>query len=252
MILNYAKIYAAVLSVYKDCDIHSFPFSCKEVIAHYGYRLLTYHQAAEQNDELYEICRLYSEDAFLDRTNRLVLYNPHVPGDRPRFSQMHELGHIVLNHHGEDEEQEKEANMFAGMLLAPSMAIHYSRIRDASDLSTAFKISYDAATCALSQYYRWYEHILAYKMTALDKQMYQHFYDKEQNCFVWTRRECQVCHTGIVNSTYCICPSCRERPRSDSFIPVTYYRPRFWGMDPTQIEQEKAIIREENRWLYSI
>ena len=125
MILNYDKIYAAVLGVYKDCDIHSFPFSCKEVIAHYGYRLLTYHQAAGQKEELYEICRLYSEDAFLDRTNRLVLYNPHVPGERPRFSQMHELGHIILDHHGEDEEQEKEANMFAGMLLAPSMAIHY-------------------------------------------------------------------------------------------------------------------------------
>lgn len=152
--MNYEKVYAAVLDVYEYCQIRSFPFSCKEVFAHYGYRLMSYHEVSEQNPELYQMCTLYSEDAFMDRTNHLVLYNSSIPGQRPRFSQMHELGHIILGHEGEKEEQEKEANLFAGMVLTPSMAIHYSRLRNADDLAYAFQISYNAASCALSKYYR--------------------------------------------------------------------------------------------------
>lgn len=157
--MNYEKVYAAVLDVYEYCQIRSFPFSCKEVFAHYGYRLMSYHEVSEQNPELYQMCTLYSEDAFMDRTNHLVLYNSSIPGQRPRFSQMHELGHIILGHEGEKEEQEKEANLFAGMVLTPSMAIHYSRLRNADDLAYAFQISYNAASCALSKYYRWYNHV---------------------------------------------------------------------------------------------
>ena len=115
--MNYEKVYAAVLDVYEYCQIRSFPFSCKEVFAHYGYRLMSYHEVSEQNPELYQMCTLYSEDAFMDRTNHLVLYNSSIPGQRPRFSQMHELGHIILGHEGEKEEQEKEANLFAGMVF---------------------------------------------------------------------------------------------------------------------------------------
>ena len=94
--MNYEKVYAAVLNVYEDCQIRSFPFSCKEVLAHYGYRLMSYHEVSEQNPELYQMCTLYSEDAFMDRTNHLVLYNSSIPGQRPRFSQMHELGQIII------------------------------------------------------------------------------------------------------------------------------------------------------------
>lgn len=247
--MNYEKVYAAVLDVYEDCQIRSFPFSCKEVLAHYGYRLMSYHEVSEQNPELYQMCTLYSEDAFMDRTNHLVLYNSSILGQRPRFSQMHELGHIILGHEGEKEEQEKEANLFAGMILAPSMAIHYSRLRNADDLAYAFQISYDAASCALSKYYRWYNHVLAYKMSPLDKRMYRHFYNQDKKCFVWNRHECSTCHKALYNCPGQLCPSCQNPPLvNDPFI----LYPRFSSPDMIEAEQKIELRRQEYNWLYNI
>ena len=111
------------------------------------------------------------------------------------------------------EEQEKEANLFAGMVLTPSMAIHYSRLRNADDLAYAFQISYDAASCALSKYYRWYNHVLAYKMSPLDKRMYRHFYNQDKKCFVWNRHECSSCHKALYNCTCQLCLPVRIRHR---------------------------------------
>lgn len=244
--MNYTKIYTAVLKVYQDCDIHSFPFSCEDVISHYGYHLISYRQAAEQRKELYDICMLCSQDAFLDKNNHMILYNPHALSNRPRFSLMHELGHIILEHQGEDDEQEKEANMFAGMLLAPPMAVHYSRLREPDRISSAFEISYDAACCALNQYYRWYEYVLASKMSSQDKQMYRHFYDEEAKCFVWTRHTCNICHSTILNSPLKTCPSCPSK------VYVSYTPTYIPSKNMLHTVQNHTLRRAEQRWLYDV
>lgn len=245
--MNYEKIYSAVLDVYQKCQIYSFPFSCKDVLARYGYRLMSYHEIAKQNKELSQMCALYSEDAFMDRAHHLILYNSDVPGLRPRFTQMHELGHIVLAHEGEKEEQEKEANLFAGMILAPSMAIHYSHLRDPEDLSCAFQISYDAATCALRQYYRWYNHVLAHKMSSLDKQMYLHFYHPDKKCFVWNQHVCASCQEPLYNCTGLLCTDCQKQEEQKESV---IYYPDFFSHDIFEQEQDQILRKLEARWLY--
>ena len=145
--------------------------------------------------------------------------------------------------------QTKDANLFAGMVLTPSMAIHYSRLRNADDLAYAFQISYNAASCALSKYYRWYNHVLAYKMSPLDKRMYRHFYNQDKKCFVWNRHECSSCHKALYNCTCQLCPSCQNPPPVDN--PFILY-PRFSSQDMIEVEQKIELRRQEYNWLYNI
>ena len=50
----------------------------------------------------------------------LVYYDSKmIHGDRWQFSMAHELGHIVMRHHGHDPAEEDEADFFAAHLLLP-------------------------------------------------------------------------------------------------------------------------------------
>lgn len=54
--------------------------------------------------------------------NPLILINAGLPADRERFTLIHELGHLTM-HELPSEEQEAEANRFAGEFLAPAEEI---------------------------------------------------------------------------------------------------------------------------------
>lgn len=244
--MKYNDICIAVLEVFRECNIHSFPFRCSTLLEHYGYKIFSYSQIQEMNSELYDICVRYSDDAFHDQRNRLILYNQAMISTRIRFTLMHELGHVILKHHGESEQQESEANTFAGLILAPRMAIHYSRFRTAEDISSVFNISYEAAQCALRDYYQWYDHIQAYKMSSLDWDMYRHFYNEDQKRFVWNIRQCRRCRKTIYNSRFDLCPECDSyiQSRKQIVIPVPS------DMDYLAIQERKAFLRAESRWLH--
>lgn len=50
----------------------------------------------------------------------IVYYDPAmIHGDRWKFSMAHELGHIVMQHHGHSMAEEAEADFFAAHLLLP-------------------------------------------------------------------------------------------------------------------------------------
>jgi len=52
----------------------------------------------------------------------LILVNRDLPPDRERFTLAHEVGHLIM-HELPSDEQEKEANQFAGEFLAPAADI---------------------------------------------------------------------------------------------------------------------------------
>lgn len=53
----------------------------------------------------------------------MILVGEHVPADRQRFTMAHELGHAVLHESDASEEQEREADAFAGEFLVPAEAL---------------------------------------------------------------------------------------------------------------------------------
>lgn len=239
--MDYNKIVTATIDVFRECDVHSFPIDCGELLKHYGYRLFSYKELRDRNPELYSLSLGYSEDAFRAGASKIVAYNPDRPHGRIRFSLMHELGHHVLNHTGVSDQNEKEANAFASYILAPRMAIHYSRCKNANDVARLFDMSFEAADNAFIDYRRWHRNVVMYKMSAADKAMYSHFYYKDQKCFVWSKQNCCFCGRVLYNSMENHCKICTLPPAPKEHY---QYADRYYD------DNDRILQRQHLKWLY--
>ena len=236
------QILEATIKVFAECGVKSFPIDCIALLKYYGYRIFTYDELLNRNEELYEMCMCCSEDAFRDGNSRIIAYNANNPKGRVRFSLMHELGHHVMQHTGESERNEQEANAFASYILAPRMSIHYSKCRSFEDVSYIFDVSSEAAAYAFDDYCRWYKRVLTYKMTYLDKAMYGQFYNKDMNCFIWNVKECDFCGKTLYNSHFDHCDSC--------CVPEIEQK-HFYVYEPPMHNIDMNLFRYyENKWLY--
>lgn len=240
--MDTAHIIEATIRVYNECNVKSFPIDCIALLEHYGYRIFTYDNLYLRNKELYDLCTACSEDAFRDGLNMIIAYNTHNPKGRIRFSLMHELAHHILGHTGDSELNEQEANAFASYILAPRMAIHYSKCKNAEDVSQTFEVSYDAASIAFDDYRRWHRHVAIYKMSYLDKVMYRQFYDSVKECFVWSIKECDFCGATLYNSNSGRCAHCT--------VPEYAETPRYSYEPPAHNIDMELFRRLENKWLY--
>lgn len=95
-------------------------------------RLLTVEQAAEaMHQPLYRVerdlsvaeawtYRLHGEDG---QRHYIVVVNRDVHPGRLNFNLAHELGHILMEHWGENQNEEQEADCFAMHLLCPVPAV---------------------------------------------------------------------------------------------------------------------------------
>lgn len=240
--MDNTRVIKATIKVFKDCNVKSFPIDCMNLLEYYGFRLFTYDNLYIKNKELYDLCTACSEDAFCDRVNKIIAYNSHNTNGRIRFSLMHELGHHVMGHVGESDLNEQEANAFASHILAPRMAIHYSKCKNAEEVSKVFEISNDAAGIAFDDYHRWYRHVIKYKMTCVDKVMYAQFYDSEKECFVWSIKKCDFCGMLLYNSHSNHCAHCMVPEPID--VHHHFYEPPLHNID-------MGLFRHlENKWLY--
>lgn len=239
--MDYNKIVTATIDVFRKCDIHSFPINCEDLLKHYGYRIFSYKELRDRNPELYNLSLGYSEDAFRAGASKIVAYNHNRPRGRIRFSLMHELGHHVLDHTGASDQNEKEANAFASYILAPRMAIHYSRCKNANDVARLFDMSFEAADNAFIDYRRWHRNVVIYKMSAVDKAMYAHFFNSDQKCFVWSKRSCCFCGKVLYNSMESHCKICTLPPAPKEHKQYTggYYD-----------DNDRILQRQHLKWLY--
>ena len=159
------NLYTIIYSVYKECKITFFPFDCIKILNYYGYKVYKYSELRMISQELYNLCKMCSNDAFLFKDKKLIAYNDEMPYYRIRFSLMHELGHILLKHRVSSKKNEDEADYFASCILAPRIMIHhlkqtnkYSQVT-ADDIHEYFGISISAANRALMDYHNWFENI---------------------------------------------------------------------------------------------
>ena len=68
-----------------------------------------------------------------------------------------------MNHTGDSQQNETDANYFASNILAPRIAIHYSECKNANDVSHIFSMSYSAAEIAFDDYRRWRRYVAYHK-----------------------------------------------------------------------------------------
>lgn len=187
----------AILQIYKDCNIKSFPISCSSILTHYQFKVYSYSFLHNKNKELHTMCRKYSDDAFTYGT--ILCYNDAMPRERIRFSLMHELGHQVL-----DTENEVAANQFASNILAPRSILIKSGLKDIQDIARLFFISKEAASYAKK------DALSAYGNCDADNAILEHFYDPVKQITIYHISECPICGSTIFNSIKNTCIQCKK------------------------------------------
>lgn len=105
----------------------------------------------------------------------IIAYNDLKDEPTMRFTLAHELGHIILDHDGKHEYQEKEADCFARNILCPVQIIKEFGISTTSDYVNCFEISHPMADVAIKYFSSDFYYISKHNYETLDEKIYCHF-----------------------------------------------------------------------------
>lgn len=146
----------------QDAAITKYPFDVFKLLENLDIIVIAY---SHMSKETRKACLGQSEDGFsalFDHGTYLrwqIYYNDSKSYERIRFTLMHELGHISMNHQNENEVSEAEANFFAKYILAPPIIIdqYIDEIDDFIGLSQVFQISQEMSYYQMAYYNTWSE-----------------------------------------------------------------------------------------------
>ena len=156
---RYDEIERKAISLFTKLKINKFPLDCFEICEQLNIAVIPYTKVSERKRKMLNIasedgCHALwevSEGIFVNA----VYYNDEMPSRRIRFTLMHELGHIILDHTEHSELAESEANYFAKYALAPPPLVHKLKIGDYLELAEKFDISYECAYYSMQKYLKW-------------------------------------------------------------------------------------------------
>ncbi|MCM3030342.1 ImmA/IrrE family metallo-endopeptidase [Niallia sp. MER 6] len=166
---RYDKVMLQVNNLFFREKITFFPFDPFQIIKNNKWGLTTYSELAEEYGVTVKDIEtaFQSEDGYTiyDGINHTIAYNDTIQVQgRVRFTLMHEIGHIYMNHLVDFDETillrstltnakykvlENEANSFARNSLAPVMVVKDLNINSISDIISKFEISAAAAKVRL-------------------------------------------------------------------------------------------------------
>lgn len=160
---RYDQIEAAVTNMFINHDIRNIPIDCFEIASKMHIILKPYSKLSEYG--LKEAIGI-SEDGFCTLLENegvepfkysqwYIFYNDLKPKLRIRFTIMHEIGHIVLEHTEKSDLAEAEANFFAKYALAPPPLVHEIHADDYLDVAKEFNVSRQCAYYAFKNYKNW-------------------------------------------------------------------------------------------------
>lgn len=158
----------------------AFPLDVQNIIKYFPEcRFMTYKQFAEINhctiDDVIRLCESKSGCTHYDvlQNRYLILCNQSEAnnnGGRKRWTEGHELGHVICKHHAisaytklsennivrqSDPEYEAEADYFAATLLAPFPLFDILNIHSPIDVQLRFGLSCEASIYRYKQYIKW-------------------------------------------------------------------------------------------------
>ena len=156
---RYNEIDKEVIKLFELLTINKFPLNCFKICEQLGFELIPYSQLPKKKrkaliKESEDGCHALWEIE-KGRFAFIIYYNDDMPERRIRFTIMHEIGHIILNHTEHSDLAESEANYFAKYALAPPPLVHELHIEDYLELSERFDISHQCAFYAMNNYNKW-------------------------------------------------------------------------------------------------
>lgn len=209
----------------EEYKIKSFPIDPFEIIQTEKYGLMKYSELMEEyNCSLDKVCTcLRSADGktILENQYYSIAYNDFKSNTRIRFTLMHELGHIYLNHLIDFEKTEmlragkitstlsiqeykvleNEANAFARNVLSPVPMFLTLKDKSINNVSLAFGISPSAAETRIDFINTDAEIIRGLNLTQRIMLVYHRFMNK---------RKCTTCNTQFFHK-YLYCPICGSK-----------------------------------------
>lgn len=160
---RYDEIKEEITELYEDYNVCSLPIDCFSLARRMNITLVPYSTLT--GNRLITAYKI-SSDGFhtlLERKSDgmliwVIFYNDSNCWERQRFTIMHEIGHIVLDHHEESDLAEAEANFFAKYSLAPPPLVHELEIEDYYDMAVKFDLSLTCAMYCMSYYHKWIQY----------------------------------------------------------------------------------------------
>lgn len=154
---TYEYIKQEVANMFVEYDIKGTPISSFEVAIKIGLTVIPY---SALNRKARRKAISYSEDGYSLETNNgeWIIYYNDIDKDYSRINQtiMHEVGHYILGHIAEGDEEEAEAKFFAKYALASPALIHNMKEeKTVKNVMENFAIGYQAANYALDYYRKW-------------------------------------------------------------------------------------------------
>ena len=148
--INEKKVIETVAEVYKICQIKKFPIDCVEILRILNIELVPYGRLSKDKRNA---CMKISPDAFC--MNETIFYNDFNIYTRIRFSVMHELGHILMNHAANDPDKEREADLFASWMLSPRVDLILCKKLTNAEVARRYDVSIKAAEVIIEDYKKW-------------------------------------------------------------------------------------------------
>ncbi len=154
---RYEEIKEVVAQTFRLAGVDKLPI-CPFMIAHaLEFKQLAYSSLSSEKQEA---CLELSAEGFI--LNETIYYNDLAYDKRARFTLMHEIGHIMLNHRTESRMAEKEANFFARYALAPPILIlanDQDFEMDKLKIRELFDVSPEVSEYVYESYQKWIEQL---------------------------------------------------------------------------------------------
>lgn len=156
---RYDEIEAIVVDFFKTININKFPLDCFEICDQRGIVLIPYSELSEKEKAALNTASEDGSCVLVELQKDIfawaIYYNDKMPKQRIRFTIMHELGHIILDHSEHSDLAESEANYFAKYALAPPPLIRQFPIEDYIELARVFDLSTKCAFWSMQKYNKW-------------------------------------------------------------------------------------------------
>lgn len=160
---QYENIKENVVDMYEECGLTTYPIDCMEIARRLNYRLVPYSKlkgkklVTAMNISM-DGFHVLVEDKVSGMFMWVIFYNDENSHERQRWTILHEIGHIRLDHTQESELAEAEANFFAKYSIAPPPLIHYAQCDDYIDVAVKFDLSIQATYYSMCYYHKWLQY----------------------------------------------------------------------------------------------
>ena len=157
---QYEFIKGEVVALFERYGVRCIPISGFELGYKMGIALIPYSSLREE--QLSAAMRVSTDGFYMEDQlgSDFIYYNDNdgISYERANMTILHEIGHCVLDHIGESEEEETEAGFFAKYAIAPPPLIHRIKPDGPENIAEAFNISYEAAQYAMEYYRKWLDY----------------------------------------------------------------------------------------------